>query len=339
MRRRAQLRRAAMLLGGVAVPLGWLLAAPAAATVPTTPASATPVTVTVGDVSEAWFASAPVDICTSPLGCPPADAPASPYPADTLHVGLAGGQETSRSYLLPDTSFLMSAGTISSAVMTLPVATGSTDGTQSPETAHILACLATQPFSDGQQGSVMPPPKADCSTSSPASYDAKKSVLTIDVAPLLSAWTNGTPALGIALVPDTVTSQQTDAWHVTIDGRKRSGTPHVQTVVRYTPVADSTGQDLGGTTTSGSTTPVTSVPPPASQPSVQLPAPTGLQPPVSPPLVATPQRPTTTLAQPAAYALGTPPSIAFVVPLLLLGAGIFFARVFTRDATPLSVRS
>ncbi|HET7310857.1 MAG TPA: hypothetical protein VFJ17_05985 [Mycobacteriales bacterium] len=338
MKWRAQLRRAAMLLGGIAVPFGWLLAFPAGATVPTTQTAPKPVTVTVGDVSEAWFATAPVDICTTPLGCPPADAPASPYPADTLHVGLAGGQETARSYVLPDTAFLGSAATITSAVMTLPVATGSSDGTQSPDTAKILACLATQPFSDGQQGSVMPPPKTDCSTSSRATYDAKKSVLTIDVAPLLSAWTGGTPAVGIALVPDTATAQQTDAWHVTINGHKRTGTPHVQTVVTYVPLEQGGTSDTGGTLPGTGTT-TTTAPPPVSQPAVQLPAPTGVQPPVSPPVVASPQQPTTTLVRPAAYALGTPPSVAFVVPLLLLGAGIFFARVFTRDATPLSVRS
>jgi hypothetical protein len=326
-----------MLLGGVAVPFGWLLAMPASATPTAMPEAAAAHTVTVQDVSEAWFATAPVDICTTPLGCPPADAPASPYPADTLHVGVAGGQETARSYLLPDPSFLATAGKVTRAVMTLPVATGSTDGTQSPGTARIIACLATQPFSDGQQGSVMPPPKTNCSSSVPASYDAKKSVLTIDVTTLLSAWTSGTPALGIALVPDVAKAQPSDAWHVTINGHKRTGTPHVQTTVTYTPSADLT-TSFGGTTTSSSIGSATSAPPPVSAAQPQLPQSSAGQPPISPPVVA-PQQPATTVAQqPAAFSRAAPPSIAFIAPLLLLAGGVFFARVFTRDATPLSAQ-
>jgi hypothetical protein len=326
-----------MLLGGVAVPFCWLLAMPASATPTAVPEAQAAHTVTVPDVSEAWFASAPVDICTTPLGCPPADAPASPYPADTLHVGVAGGQETARSYLLPDTAFLAAAGAVTHAVMTLPVATGSTDGTQSPDTARILACIATQPFGDGQQGSVMPPPKTSCATSAPASYDARKSVLTIDVTSLLSAWTNGTPALGIALLPDLSRAQPSDAWHVTIDGRKRTGTPHVSTTITYTGLPDLT-TDTGGTTTAPGTGATTSGPPPVSAAQPQLPQSSAGQPPVSPPVVA-PQQPTTVAQQPVAFSRAAPPSIAFIAPLLLLAGGVFFARVFTRDATPLSMRS
>src|SRR3954471_9644153 len=113
---RPQLRRAAMLLGGVAVPFGWLLALPAAgaqppagaqpATAGAHPATAALHTITVADTAEAWYAAGPVDVCTSPLGCPPQQAPTSPYPSDTLHVGVAAGQETARAYLLPDLSLV-----------------------------------------------------------------------------------------------------------------------------------------------------------------------------------------------------------------------------------------
>ena len=64
---------------------------------------------TVPDVAEAWYAAAPIDVCTTPLGCPPDQVPTSPYPADSLHVGVAGGQETARTYLLPDFSPLTGA--------------------------------------------------------------------------------------------------------------------------------------------------------------------------------------------------------------------------------------
>src|SRR3954451_4812223 len=137
---RAQLRRAAMLLGGVAVPFGWLLALPAAGAPLAAESGAR--TVTVADASEAWFAAGPVDICTTPLGCPPEGAPTSPYPADTLHVGVAGGQETARTYVLPDLVALPFGSKFVSATMPLPLATGNGDGTESPETAALRACLA-----------------------------------------------------------------------------------------------------------------------------------------------------------------------------------------------------
>src|SRR3954468_2925231 len=63
---RPQLRRAAMLLGGVAVPFGWLLALPAAGAPPATaaqpptaaqPATAALHTITVADTAEAWYAA------------------------------------------------------------------------------------------------------------------------------------------------------------------------------------------------------------------------------------------------------------------------------------------
>ena len=333
---RAPLRRAVLLLGGVALPVGWLLAVPAAgAPLPADDKAAR--TVTVADTAEAWFATSPVDICTTPLGCPPAQAPTSPYPADTLHVGVAGGQETARSYLLPDTSMLFEAASITSATMTLPIASGSTDGTQSPGAAHVVACLAAEPFPDGEQGSTQTPAKTDCSVSAKASYDAKKSVLTIDLTGAFAAWHAGRPPFGVALLPDPKSAQPTDAWHLTINGHKRSGTKHVQTTVVYTPgpAVDSGAAAPPAGTVSGGTTggSVSAGGPPPVASSGSLPPPSSSAPAEVPPVVAG-QQPAPQAVQPVAFARGAPPAMAFVVPVLLLAAGVFFARVFTRDATP-----
>src|SRR3954452_8677137 len=336
---RSQLRRAAMLLGGIAVPFGWLLALPASGAPLATESGAR--TVTVTDVSEAWYAPGPVDICTTPLGCPPEEAPTSPYPADTLHVGVAGGQETARSYLLPDLTLAPPGATILTATMTLPVDASATDGTQSPESAHVVACLATQPFADGAQGSGQTPPKTDCSITAKASYDGKKSTLTLDLTSIVAAWSRGALPFGIALLPDAAAVQPTDAWHVTVNGHKRQGTPHVETAITFTPppVADPSFRPDGNT--SGSTTGGSSVGgPPPSTPDTSLPPPSTQVPAAQPPLVAGQQTATTTLAQqPAAYARGVPPPLAFVAPLLLLAGAVFFARVFTRDATPRTVQA
>jgi len=338
---RAKLRRAAMLLGGVAAPVCWLLAMPAAAAPTAMPASAAAHTVTVADVAEAWYSASPIDSCTTPLGCPPDQAPTSPYPADTLHVGVAGGQETARTYLLPDLSLVPVGAHLGSTTMTVPVATGTADGTQSPDTAHVVACLVTEPFPDGGQGSSQAPPKTDCSVSDPATYDAKHSTLTVALSAIAGAWSQGAPELGVALVPDAKKSQPTDAWHVAVNGRKRQGAPHVSTVVTYYGSDLASPVDLGSATgTSGSGSANGSAPPPVSAPAAQLPPPSTAQPPAQAPVVAAQQPATTTLAQqPAAYARGVPPPLAFIAPLLLLAGAVFFARVFTRDATPRTVQA
>ena len=115
------IRRVAPLLLLVAVPIGWLLVLPAAGAVPAAPGFDEQ-TVTVNNRAEAWYSASPVDTCTSPIGCPPGST--SPYPADTLHVGVAGGQETSRTYLAPDLTSLSPGASVVGATMTLPVAAG-----------------------------------------------------------------------------------------------------------------------------------------------------------------------------------------------------------------------
>src|SRR5690348_15118675 len=92
-------RRRAAVVATAAVPLGWLAMAPASAALMRGDDTRT---ATVADSAEAWYSSSPIDICSTPLGCPPAQVPSSPYPANTLHVGVAGGQETARTYVLPN---------------------------------------------------------------------------------------------------------------------------------------------------------------------------------------------------------------------------------------------
>jgi hypothetical protein len=331
------------LLGGVALPgvtlpLVGLLAWPAHAA--PLPAVATH-TVTVPDIAEAWYSNEPIDLCTTPLGCPPDEVPTSPYPPDTLHIGVAGGQETSRTYLLPDLTRIPYGASVISATMTLPVAAGSTDGTQSPDSAHVLACVATKPFADGAQGSTAAPPKTDCSTSAKTAYNGRKGVLVLDATALLATGPTGLPPLGIALLPDPKSAQPTDAWHVALNGYKRKNVPHVQTVITYSappalPPADPTGgadvPPAPDAPSGGAALP----PPPA--PTGDLPPPATTSGADTPPVVAGNQPPTTTAQQPAAFTAGIPQPLAFVVPLVLLAGAVFFARVFTRDATPRTPR-
>ena len=325
---RRVLRRVAVLGATVAVPLCWLMTAPAEAVAQKSAAGPSR---TVGDAAEAWYADAPIDICTTPLGCPPQQAPTSPYPADTLHVGVAGGQETARTYVLPDLLSLPIGATATSGVMTLPVDTASTDGTVSADSAQILGCLVTQPFTDGTAGSSGPAPKTDCKVSTRAVYDAKKSVFTLDLAPLLKAWSTGRPPLGIALVPNTTRTGPTDAWHVTINGRKLAGARHVTSVITYTPAPPVSTSGGAGPTTP--TTPATSS---ANLPAASLPAvPPATTTPAQPPPVVAPTQPTTPVAQqPVAYSRPFQYPLAFLAPIALLIGAVFFTRLFTRDPLP-----
>ncbi len=339
------LRRSAVLLAGTAVPLGWLLAVPAQAAVVTGSAQAADTaarTATLADAAEAWYAASPVDLCTTPLGCPPEDVPTSPYPADTLHVGIAGGQETARTYVKPDVLAVPFGSTVISATMTLPVATGPDDGTQAPDTAAVVACLASEPFTDGAQGSSATPPKVDCDTSAKATYDAKKNVFTVDATAFLKAWSAGAVANGIALLPDPKAVQPTDAWHVAFNGKERKGVDHISTQVTFTPPPPVDYGD-GPTQTQASVVPPSSSGP-APAPPMSMPQPppattgTAPQQDTSPVVAPQPAPVAAPAQQPVALATEFQYPMAFLVPLALLIGGVFFARLFTRDATPLSAR-
>ena len=329
-RRRAP-RRAALLAAVAAAPLAWLCTSPAGAATDTPSASATS-TVTIPDRAEAWYAASPVDVCTTPLGCPPPQVPTSPYPADTLHVGVAGGQETARSYLVPDLSALPAGSTAVSGAMTIPVSTGTTDGTASAGSAKLLACLAKAPVTDGVAGSSSKPPAIDCNTAVGLDYDGTHGVFRLDLTPFLAAWAHGAAQDGIALIPSH-TTQQTDVWHVAINGRKRASTPHVSATVAVT-VADA-----------GAALPSAPIPaaPPAAAPApapVSLPQPpASLGVPAAPPVIASSSAPAAVPIQPVALSRAFQYPLAFLLPIVLLAAAVFLARLFTRDATPRRLRA
>ena len=290
-------------------------------------------TATVGNTAEAWYADAPVDLCTTPLGCPPAEVPTSPYPPDTLHVGVAGGQESARTYLVPNLAGLPYGSTVVGGTMTLPVAAATEDGTQAPESAQIEACLSTAPVTDGAEGSTAEPPKVDCTVSSPLKYDEKQSVFTVELTPLLAA-TSGLLIYGIALVPDADKTAVTDAWHVAFNGRERAKADHITTLVTFQrpPVPATSGGDPidDGAVVDG---PPLQQPPAVPVPGAGLPNP--VQEPVdgSPPQVA-PAAPAP-VAQPVAYSTEFQYPMAFLLPLALLAGAVFFVRLFTRDALPI----
>jgi hypothetical protein len=78
---------------------------------------------------------------------------------------------------------------------------------------------------------------------------------------------------------------------------------------------------------------------PPAMPSGDLPPPATSGQPDVPPVVAGAQQPAAPAQQAAAFATGVPQPLAFIVPLVMLAGAAFFARVFTRDATPRTMPS
>src|SRR4051812_11584975 len=75
MKRRRVARRAGLVLAGAVVPLGWLAMGPAQAATRAPDSGSHSGNAQVADAAEAWYAASPIDTCSSPLGCPPAQAP------------------------------------------------------------------------------------------------------------------------------------------------------------------------------------------------------------------------------------------------------------------------
>ena len=162
-------------------------------------------TVTVSTAKEAWY-------LTIPLAAPGAP-PVSPYPAGSLHVGLTGGQEDSRSYVSLDLTSLDSDAEVTSGTLVLPVAPDA--GTRSPEAARLRVCRAAAP-EDDVEGSTAPPPDIDCSLSADATYAPEQNVFEADLEPFIG-FLDG----GLAIVSQPPNSNE--SWHVAFHGRDAEG--------------------------------------------------------------------------------------------------------------------
>ena len=200
----------------------WLLALACATVVPLASAGPTTAasTTTVPTAVEAWYlgpGSQPAPVALAPVTGLPA---ANPYRADTLHVGLAGGNETARTYLKLDPSALPDAD-LTQGTLVLPLDPG--DGTVSAETADLLLCFAPDP-GPPVDGSLSTPPPVDCSASTPARYEATPTPrFTADLADL--GLETVVRVGGIAVLPSPVAASARETWHVAFHTSKTAPTP------------------------------------------------------------------------------------------------------------------
>ena len=312
-------------------------------------------TTTAGDAAEAWYQTAPVDPCSSPIGCPPVTAP-SPFPSGTLHVAAAGGTQTAATYVQPDLSGIPTGQQAISGTMILPLSTVNGNGNANTSAATIVACLATARIPDGTQGSTSAPPSSDCNTK--ASITPGSNSFTLDLGPFLDAWNSGTPDYGIALLADTANSSSQGApWSVAFNGRDLAGVPHISSTLTLAPSAGAgagqtgtgsgfpTGSDFGQ---AAGPTPTGALPAtvPASGIASGL-SPVGATPPENPSL-APPSNPARSGSSPSRQTTGggtnqlalAGASRGFqypevmLLPLLFAAGLVFVLRLLTTDATP-----
>lgn len=178
-------------------------------------------TATTGPSAEAWYRFSP--LCATPLGCP---SQASPYAADTLHVGVNLGAEEDRTVLQMDLSSLPAGTKPAGGQLRLPIATGAQDGSRTPETAKIRACPLYDEVED-VDGSFDDVPEPDCKAASvdavyePAAGEAP-AAFTVDLAALAVIWQESVAPGALALLPAEAPAP-TDAWHVAFSRRDREG--------------------------------------------------------------------------------------------------------------------
>jgi len=323
---------------GLAAPILLLFPSPAGAVVPDEGASSGTATVRVA--TDAWYAAAAA--CTSsPTGCLPAAAPASPYPAKTLHVGVVAGQEEARTYLSLDLAALPGGTALTGGTLRIPVG-GPDDGSRSPDTASLQACLVTAAFHDAAEGATDAPPAVDCRTTAPAKYVAAAGndpeMFTVDLTAFGSAWTAGSLNQGIALLPAADTAPPS-SWHVAMSAHDRTGSTVAAptATVQYASAAagdafDTADVSAPAAADSAGSSSVSFAAPPLAPQADTTPA---LQAPAVQPEVAAQASPVPPVQQvtPQAFVGGggfAYPGV-FLLPLLLAGAGGWLARALTRD--------
>lgn len=198
-------------------------------------------TITTPIFKGAWFARA--EPCLSVIDCAVLP-PVSPYPEDTLHVALSGGDETARAYIAM--SFLLPPDAdLLGGELELPIDTDPAHGSVAPETADLIACLTDHKFKP-VRGSLEKPPSTRCAVRKGAIYDEEKAVFKVDLDRFVDRWDDGIAAL--ALRPSDSALAGTETWHVVFpaDEEPADDAPIISATLVYTVPDDATtGFDLG----------------------------------------------------------------------------------------------
>jgi hypothetical protein len=273
--------------------------------------------------AEAWYSSP--QLCLIPQLCLPISSPlAATYPAGTLHIAAAAGNESARTYL--SLRRLPKGTTVTTGILRLPLDTSPLDGSLAPDLAKIKACTTSLPIR-AVEGSTAKPPATDC-TDAPTSriIGTPASELDIDLGPI--AHRLSTPGAGLALLP--VLSVGV-TWDVTVSSDRRPKSSTTTPVLILTTTSNSSGS-----TPSAPSSPPTPTHSRGTDPgTVAIPSgPVDIGPELTEPPPATVSPPQIAASVPVAYRRLAPHGfdypVVFLVPLLILAALLGFGRQLTR---------
>ena len=186
---------------------------------------------------ESWYQVSPAEVgsedptCTLPIGCAPQpSAPVQPYPEDTLHVGIAAGRDTARTFLMLDVADLPTGAFITGGTLTLPVLTDQESGSMEPETAELMACSVLGPVKKARGGPAGDQPDFSCDTAAKATYKAgEKPTVTVDLKPLAATLATG----GVAIVPAKAARDAGATWHVAFPAREHDAKEQIAATLQY----------------------------------------------------------------------------------------------------------
>lgn len=319
------------------------VAAHAATSAATSAAAVGSHTATVAFGAEAWYSSP--ELCLTSSICLPIASPATAtYPAGTLHIAEAAGNESARTYL--SLRRPLSRGQIvRSGVLRLPLDIDPADGSVAPDLAKIKACTTTVRIK-AVDGVTTKPPAVDCANA-PVSrvIGIPATELDINLGPI--ARRLSTPGTSLALLPVLSVGA---TWDVTLSSDLRAKHSASTPVLILTSVARSAARSKPKPTKT--TTPKPHVTPSTGGGDVGI-GPSVVVPPE--PLDSGPQTsqgsaggdsqpqiaPTTARSaiRLAASAHGFDYPVVFLVPLLILAGLMGFGRQLTRPLTTADDRS
>jgi hypothetical protein len=160
---------------------------------------------------EAWYHLIPGP---TPPPLPTQPEPTNPYGEDTLHVGITGGQEDSRTYISLNVEDLPLTFEVEKGFLELPI--NPDNGTFGETSAHVQVCLSDPP-AENVEGSFEEPPEVDCKTKADAKYRKKPYPRLIAS---LTEFGADLAFSGLAVMPSEKAKENGETWHVAFYGKK-----------------------------------------------------------------------------------------------------------------------
>jgi hypothetical protein len=222
---------------------------------------------------------------------------------------------------------------ITDGKLVVPLDATPTDGSISPETSQVQACLVLVPIV-AAAGSIDPPPQVDCSKHIDLKYAAKPSAqLQADLGPLLA---DLPAATGLVLLPDATKAGPTDNWRVVFSAHDRTDaakTPPAQmTLTLGEPPAVPPPAVAAAAAPPISNTGLPAITPPANTSLAAPPAVASAPQPATAPQVAAPAAPA--VAAPQLVRVGYAYPIVWLLPLAFLILVPVATSALTKDLTP-----